>query len=69
MLLSLTVIETHPESLVSLRLTAPWPELAQYAAGVDLAPEDSMERSHVPFIALILRALHQWQDEVRVRTL
>ncbi|KDN41610.1 hypothetical protein K437DRAFT_258206 [Tilletiaria anomala UBC 951] len=57
------IIETHPESLVSLRLTAPWPELEKYALSVHVQPEDSMERSHIPFIVLLMRTLHEWKEQ------
>lgn len=63
----LQVIETHPDSLISLRLTSPWPELEKYVASFNMSPEDSMERAHVPFIVVLVRTLQNWRSEVRVK--
>lgn len=57
------VIETHPDSLVDLRLTRPFPELAAFAAKFDLDTADSLQRSHIPYVVLLLRALHDWKEE------
>ncbi|WFD46146.1 hypothetical protein GLX27_000775 [Malassezia furfur] len=59
----LGIIETHPDSLVDLRLTRPFPELAAFAAKFDLDTADSLQRSHIPYVVLLLRALHDWKEE------
>ncbi|KAE8258452.1 hypothetical protein A4X13_0g1688 [Tilletia indica] len=56
------VIETHPPSLVDLRLTAPFAELEAYADSVNLQTTDTMELAHVPFVVLLLRKLKEWRE-------
>ncbi|WFD02541.1 hypothetical protein MOBT1_001225 [Malassezia obtusa] len=55
------VIETHPDSLVDLRLTRPFAELSAFAASFDLAAHDSLQRSHIPYVVLLVRALDDWR--------
>ncbi|KAK0561796.1 hypothetical protein OC844_003022 [Tilletia horrida] len=56
------VIETHPASLVDLRLTAPFPELEAFAASVNFQTTDTMEFAHIPFVVLLLRKLAEWRQ-------
>ncbi|CAD6884835.1 unnamed protein product [Tilletia controversa] len=56
------VIETHPASLVDLRLTAPFAELEAYADSANLQTTDTMEFAHVPFVVLLLRKLKEWRE-------
>lgn len=58
----LPVIDTHPASLVDLRLDAPWPELKQYVAGFP-EPTTQALRDHVPMIVIILQAAEAWITE------
>lgn len=53
----LALVETHPPSVVDLRLTRPFPALDAYVDAVDLDALDSYERSHVPYVVLIRKAL------------
>ena len=53
----LALVETHPPSVVDLRLTRPFPALDAHVDAVDLAALDSYERSHVPYVVLIRKAL------------
>ncbi|KAK0552023.1 hypothetical protein OC845_001882 [Tilletia horrida] len=57
------VIETHPPSLVDLRLTAPFGELELYADSIDLTTQDTMELAHIPFVVLLLRKLKEWRSQ------
>lgn len=57
----LGIVETHPDSLVDLRLTRPFPELVAHAHAVALDPADSMARAHIPYVVLLLRALDEWR--------
>ncbi|WFC98145.1 hypothetical protein MYAM1_000869 [Malassezia yamatoensis] len=59
----LGIIETHPESLIDLRLTNPFQELLTFASQFNLDTEDSLERSHIPYVVLLLRALQDWKQE------
>ncbi|WFD36814.1 hypothetical protein MCUN1_003704 [Malassezia cuniculi] len=53
----LCLVEIHPESFVDLRLTRPFPELDEYVDSFDLDALDSHERSHVPYVVIIRKAL------------
>ncbi|WFD25126.1 hypothetical protein MNAN1_000089 [Malassezia nana] len=57
----LGIIETHPESLIDLRLTRPFPALQAYAQSYKVDASDSYAQSHVPFVVLLLQALEAWQ--------
>lgn len=58
----LGIMETHPDSLVDLRLTRPFPELVAYAQHYGVDAGDSLAVSHIPFVVLILRALGAWRE-------
>lgn len=55
------IIETHPESIIDLRLTQPWPELESFVEAFDIDTQDSMIQSHIPFIVILLRKLNEWK--------
>jgi amyloid beta precursor protein binding protein 1 len=57
-------VETHPEDVVDLRLTAPWPELVHLANSLNLAEMDDFEHGHVPYILILLKVLNQWKQIV-----
>ncbi|KAK7204028.1 hypothetical protein BZA70DRAFT_198576 [Myxozyma melibiosi] len=57
-----TVVESHPESTVDLRLDCPWPELERFAFGIELDGLSEMDHAHVPYLALLLIYLKQWKD-------
>ncbi|UZJ54857.1 hypothetical protein CBS101457_004177 [Exobasidium rhododendri] len=57
------IIETHPDNIVDLRLTRPWPSLQEYAEKYDMNSSDTMERSHIPFVVILLRKLQEWKQE------
>ncbi|PSC68884.1 NEDD8-activating enzyme E1 regulatory subunit [Micractinium conductrix] len=57
------VVESKPDSKVDdLRLGNPWPELAAYAASVELAGMEDVAHSHVPYAALLIKAAKQWAE-------
>jgi amyloid beta precursor protein binding protein 1 len=60
-----TITDTHPDPVTvsDLRLTNPWPELADYAAKktADLDKMDDHAHGHVPWLLLILHFLDQWK--------
>ena len=56
-----TLVETHPDSLVDLRLTRPFPALEQFAERFDLRTPDSLARAHIPFVVILLRAFRDWR--------
>ncbi|CUS09150.1 unnamed protein product [Tuber aestivum] len=65
-----TIIETHPDSLVDLRLFNPWPELSELASektrALDVPElEDGMsdhQHGHVPYVLLLLKYLEDWKQ-------
>lgn len=60
-----TVVETHPESLIDLRLNAPFPELIQFAQSeFDYSTMDSAQHSHVPAVVILVKALEVWKSLV-----
>merc|ERR1719265_2164965 len=53
-----TVCETKPDSeFGDLRLTDPFPELLKYCQDIDLDSMDAMQHAHVPYVAILIRAL------------
>lgn len=57
----LGIIETHPDSVVDLRITRPFPELLELAQHFDLNTTDTMEHSHIPFPVILISKLAEWQ--------
>ncbi|KIS66093.1 uncharacterized protein UMAG_05834 [Mycosarcoma maydis] len=57
----LGIIETHPDSVVDLRITRPFPELLDAAQHFDLNTNDTMEHSHIPFPIILIKKLAEWQ--------
>lgn len=58
-----TIIETHPESMVDLRLDVPWPELSALVDQMDLASMNDNEHTHVPYILLLLHYMKIWKGQ------
>jgi len=59
----ITLVETHPDSLVDLRLDSPWPELGQFADTLRLEEMNSQEHGHVPYIALLIKLVQEWKND------
>ncbi|GJN93178.1 hypothetical protein Rhopal_006225-T1 [Rhodotorula paludigena] len=57
----LTVVETHPESIVDLRLSHPFYALVEHAHSYDYATMDSAAHSHVPAVVILIKALEEWK--------
>lgn len=56
------VIESHPTSLVDLRLDTPWPELLEFVNQYDLETLDEVDLAHVPYVVLLLKYLETWKE-------
>ncbi|KAL7273008.1 hypothetical protein RUND412_004152 [Rhizina undulata] len=64
------IVETHPESLVDLRLLDPWHELSDYTKvktnlldiGEKAGGMSDFDHGHVPYVLLILRYLRDWRE-------
>ena len=54
-------METHPDSLVDLRLDAPFPQLLDYALSLDVDAMDSADHGHLPAVVIVLRALEEYK--------
>ncbi|KAF3490859.1 NEDD8-activating enzyme E1 regulatory subunit [Arthroderma uncinatum] len=58
------IVETHPDasSTEDLRLTNPWPELAEVAKKAEnLDSMDDHQHGHVPYLVLLLHFLEKWK--------
>ncbi|SCZ96749.1 BZ3500_MvSof-1268-A1-R1_Chr4-1g06682 [Microbotryum saponariae] len=56
------VVETHPESLIDLRVHHPFPELIEYANSFNYDRMDSAEFGHVPAVVILVKALQEWRE-------
>lgn len=56
-----TIVETHPDAIVDLRLDVPWPELASLAGSMDMDTMNDNEHTHTPYILLLLHYLDSWK--------
>ncbi|KAL4401418.1 NEDD8 activating enzyme [Malassezia pachydermatis] len=59
----LGIVETHPESLMDLRLTRPFPALEAYASDYTADTHDTLAQSHIPYVVLLLQALAAWKKD------
>ncbi|BGP02964.1 NEDD8-activating enzyme E1 regulatory subunit [Rhodotorula toruloides ATCC 204091] len=57
----LTIVETHPESIVDLRLSHPFPALVEHANSYDYASMDTEQHGHVPAVIVLIKALEEWK--------
>ncbi|KAJ7594896.1 hypothetical protein C8J56DRAFT_927884 [Mycena floridula] len=57
------VIESHSETLPSLRIDKPFPELLEHAMKLDLAAMDPTDHGHVPYVVILVRALEDWKKQ------
>ncbi|KAI5478648.1 amyloid beta precursor protein binding protein 1 [Pseudohyphozyma bogoriensis] len=57
----ITLVETHPESLIDLRLHTPFPALIEYASTFDYSTMDSAAHGHVPAVVILIKALEEWR--------
>lgn len=54
------IFETHPQSLIDLRILSPWPELIEHSNSIDLHNLDVEHHSQVPYLIIQLKALQEW---------
>ncbi|KAI0132001.1 ThiF family protein [Xylariales sp. AK1849] len=59
------IVDTHPdmEKTIDLRLTAPWPELSQFAEEMtkDIDQLDDHDHGHLPYVVILLYYLERWK--------
>lgn len=58
-----TVIETHPENAIDLRLSSPFQQLTDYVANFDLDTLDQTDHGQVPFVVVLLKYIENWKKE------
>ena len=54
--------------MVDYRLNTPFKELVDYADSMDMSRMDTTEKSHVPFVVILLKVMQQWKNEVSLKT-
>src|SRR5437773_5347624 len=64
--LIIIVVETHPENASDLRLDVPFPALEQYVSNINFNTQDTKEHSHIPFVAILLKYLNEWKENVNI---
>ncbi|RKO83426.1 NEDD8-activating enzyme E1 regulatory subunit, partial [Blyttiomyces helicus] len=58
-----TVVETHPDIVIDLRLDSPFPALRECALNwPDFDSLDSMSHSHIPYPIILLKCLEEWKS-------
>ncbi|ORY88225.1 NEDD8-activating enzyme E1 regulatory subunit [Leucosporidium creatinivorum] len=57
----IAIVETHPESLIDLRVHSPFPALIEYANKFDYSTMNSQEHGHVPAVVILVKALEEWR--------
>ncbi|KAJ3396570.1 hypothetical protein CcCBS67573_g01562 [Chytriomyces confervae] len=55
------IVETHPESILDLRLDCPFKELTEYADSFNLSTLENTDFAHVPYVVILLQALQAWR--------
>ncbi|CAG8506643.1 7372_t:CDS:10 [Diversispora eburnea] len=58
-----TVVETHPENVVDLRIDTPFPAIEKYAKNLDFDSLDNTDHAHIPYVIILLKYLDQWKRE------
>ena len=59
-----TVVESKPDAQTEdLRIAHPFPALRAYVDGIDLAGLDDMTHGHVPYVALLAKAVDAWRAQ------
>ncbi|KAJ3103065.1 NEDD8-activating enzyme E1 regulatory subunit [Phlyctochytrium planicorne] len=57
-----SVVETHPESIIDLRIDCPFPDLVSFFNSFDLPKLDSMQFAHVPYPVILFQSLEEWKQ-------
>lgn len=58
-----TVIDSHTETAPSLRIDKPFEGLYDYATSLDFESLDDMEHGHIPYVAILVRAMDNWKKK------
>lgn len=57
------IYETHPQSLIDLRILSPWDELIDYSNSIDLHNLNIEQHSQIPYLIIQLKALQEWSSK------
>jgi amyloid beta precursor protein binding protein 1 len=57
-----TIVETHPDTVIDLRLDQAWQELDAYANSFDFTSKDSHYLIHIPYPVLLLETIKRWKQ-------
>lgn len=58
----ITLVETHPESLIDLRIHSPFPSLVSYCSSqFDYSTMTSADHGHVPAVVILVKALEEYR--------
>jgi NEDD8-activating enzyme E1 regulatory subunit len=60
------VIESHSETVPSLRIDKAFPALLEYSLSLDFANMDPTDHTHVPYVIILVRALEDWKKSVSI---
>jgi amyloid beta precursor protein binding protein 1 len=63
---SFLVIESHSETASSLRIDKAFPALLDYSLSLDFSNMDPTDHTHVPYVVILVRAIHDWKKSVRM---
>ncbi|CCH43493.1 NEDD8-activating enzyme E1 regulatory subunit [Wickerhamomyces ciferrii] len=55
------IYETHPQSLIDLRILSTWDELQNYSDSIDLHSLDIEQHSQIPYLIIQLKAVENWR--------
>lgn len=58
-----TVIETHPENIVDLRLDDPFPTLVDFYKKFNFQEMDTVALSHTPYVVILLSVLAEFKEK------
>lgn len=59
------VIESHAETIPSLRVDKPFEALIKHSLELDFKNMDPTDHGHVPYIVILVRAMEEWKASVR----
>ncbi|QRW20828.1 cytochrome P450 family protein [Rhizoctonia solani] len=55
------VVDSHSETAPSLRIDKPFPELLEHSLSLDFPAMDPTDHGHVPYVYILVRAMHDWK--------
>ncbi|KAG8744053.1 hypothetical protein FRC10_010942 [Ceratobasidium sp. 414] len=67
--LLLHLVDSHSENTPSLRIDKPFPELLAHSLSLDFAAMDPTDHGHVPYVCILVRAMHDWKQAERCRVI